>query len=209
MTMRPIKLLAAAGLATTSVLAVPYADFDQLNQSATTSQSVSGQFDLTLPAPENDAAYMSGYPGTGNGLFADIAGFQPGMTVTSATISLWLSDPNGGRESWDIDLLVVDPSNNQVTLQQALSSGGSFTKHFQATSISKFAEILVAISETGKLNYEITASEGQFIVDAVMLKVNAEGVGTYSVPDGGYTAAMVGLAFLGMAGASRVGRKQD
>ena len=202
MTLRPIQLLAVAGLATTSALAVPYADFDILNATATVGGAVTRQFDLTLPTPENDSADMIGYPGTGNGLFQDISGFQPGMNVTSASILLWLSDPNGGREQWNLDLL-LDPDGDGAFFRQALSAGGAFSKYFQATGLSKMADILVEISQTGKLNFTIEAVEGSFQVDAAMLKVDAQSTSTTAVPDGGYTAAMVGLVFLGMAGASR------
>jgi hypothetical protein len=182
----------------TSVYALPYADFDLVNQTASVGSPVTGTFDLTLPAPEGDAAYMSGYPEGGNGLFQDLTGFVPGMTVTDASVGFWLSDPNGGRERWDIIVTAADT----VTLSASLATGSAFSKHFQATGIDDQFDILLSIGATGKLNYSVSSLSGDFVVDAAILQVNAltgNGVPVTTVPDGGTTAIFLGLGLLGAA----------
>ena len=182
------KLVCLLGLMVSpSVFALPYTDFDVVNSSVNTTIPYSGTFDLTLPGGENDSATMSGYV-NGNGFYQDVGGFQIGSTVTGAAISLWLSDPNGEKESWAAYLA---PS----TLNEMFSGGGAFVTRFEATDISDYGELLVSISETGKLDYKITANTGEFKVDAAMLEVNAT-----SVPDGGSTAVLMGLGFLSLAG---------
>ena len=136
MSARLLSCFTLLAISATAAQAVSYADFDQINDPVSVGNPVTGYFDLTLPAPENDGAFMQGYPGSGNGWFQDIDGFETGMAITGASVSLWLSDPLGGKEVWNINLLVesgVD-ANNQVTFEQALSTGGgSFSKYFQAT----------------------------------------------------------------------------
>lgn len=176
-----------------TVFALPYTDFDVVNSAVNASTPYNGTFDLSLPGGESDSATMSGYI-NGNGFYQDVGGFQIGSTVTSAAISLWLSDPNGGKESW---AAYLSPS----TLNEMFSGGGSFVTRFEATDISDYAELLISISETGKLDYKITASGAgsEFVIDAAMLEVNAT-----SVPDGGGTAILMGLGFLSLAGFRKI-----
>jgi hypothetical protein len=182
------KLVCLLGLMVApSVFALPYTDFDVVNSSVNTTTPYNGTFDLTLPGGENDSATMSGYV-NGNGFYQDVGGFQIGSTVTGAAISLWLSDPNGEKESW---AAYLSPS----TLNEMFSGGGAFVTRFEATDISDYGELLVSISDTGKLDYKITSNSGEFKVDAAMLEVNAT-----SVPDGGSTAVLMGLGFLSLAG---------
>ena len=189
----PLIATLAAVLVVPAAFATAYTDFDQIGSIATTSTPVTGQFDLTLPLGENDSATMSGYV-NGNGYYSDISGFTPGMAINNAAISFWLSDPAGGKESWAATITAVDNEE----LWEVLTAGGSFSTHFQATDISDYAELLLSISETGKLDYRISSTAGSFRVDAAMLEVN-----TAAVPDGGATAALLGLGFLSLAALAR------
>src|SRR4051812_11055347 len=158
----PRILACAAGLiASQTLFAVPYTDFDVINRSVNPVTPYLGQFDLTLPGGENDSATMSGYV-NGNGTYSDVGGFQPGMVLGSAAISLWLSDPLGGRESWAATL---------TDFSQLLTVGSSITTHFQATDFSDYGEILLSITGTGKLAYQISSLSGDFQLDAAMLEV--------------------------------------
>jgi hypothetical protein len=190
--LRGLVFIGAALAVAQPLLATNYSDFDQINQFAGPA-SVSGQFDLLLPGGEADSATMSGYP-DGNGFYSDASGFQTGMKVDNATIRFWFSDPNGSGERWQAELSTAD----SPILSEILGSGGSFSTRFEGDTFNgdDYADLLLSISNTGKLNYTLTATTGEFKVDAAQLEV--------SVPDGGSTALLMGFGFLAMAGYRKI-----
>ena len=113
-------------------------------------------------------------------------GYNPANeTITSATATFKLNDFNGGSESYTI---TIDADT--------FKTGGSFSAPLLSTiNVGGLigADALVTLDETGKLSYTITANSGVFWLKNATLVADSQ-----SVPDGGMTLAMLGMAFGGL-----------
>jgi hypothetical protein len=149
-----------------------------------------GTFDIQNPGTDT-FAITSPYPGLT--VIADdtTPGFTPGLDIaTGATASFWFRDDLGdGGESVTIQL------------DAAAFSGGTVTQN-GVSVFSGPANILVTINATGQVSYQINANDGDFFFDYAYLSVDGERrqIGT---PDGGTTAALLGLGSLGIAALRR------
>lgn len=108
-----------------------------------------------------------------------------------------LSDPfdaNGYKEIVQVDLgLVVGVDFGPVEVNLATLLGGNLT-----------GDLRLDLSEDGKLSYTINNKGGDFYVGFAKLAAEVSPRTGNAVPDGGTTAALLGLALLGL---SAVGRK--
>ena len=113
-------------------------------------------------------------------------GYNPANeTITSATATFKLNDANGFSESYTI---TIDGDT--------FKTGGSFSTTLLSTiNVGGLigADALVTLDETGKLSYTITANSGVFWLKNATLVADSQ-----SVPDGGMTLAMLGMAFGGL-----------
>jgi hypothetical protein len=136
-----------------------------------------------------------------NGTFNILAqGYDPSLEqVISATATFRVRDNN-------------DAGPEEVTISlggAAFDSSSSFSNGAITLGGAVLGSVLLDLSANGLLAYTITRTQGDFFVDWANLTATAEyrstpgGDNPSSVPDGGTTAALLGLAMLGMIGASR------
>jgi hypothetical protein len=116
------------------------------------------------------------------------------MQAVSGFVAFVLS--NGGETA----KYTVDLRGSQITSPD--SSFAGMTVVFQGIQ----ADLLVAINTTGQLEYTVTALGGSFTLDLAYLQVEAGSYGNAPVPDGGTTAILLGMAFLGLTGFRRATR---
>ena len=188
MNAKVLTTLASALLGAASVIAVPYSDLQVLGDNVAAGTSVTHTFDL-----ENTGSSSIVYQGTP---LADQAGFDhTTMQAVSGFVAFGLS--NAGQTAY----YTVDLQGTTIT-----SPGSSFTSVtviFQGIQ----ADLLVAINSTGKLEYTVSAVNGSFTLDIGYLEVDANSFGNAPVPDGGTTAILLGMAFLGLTSVRRVTRR--
>jgi hypothetical protein len=159
---------------------------------ATTRPTYNGTFNLVTADSEGPFTIGSPYPFFARGTYAEISGFNPDtMEAISGKITFWVKDDEiDSSEAYSIDLGAL---NTQFV------EGATFASwRFDKAGLS--ADLLVQINETGDLDYHVTATSGDFILDYAMLEIDAVAL---SVPDGGLTAGFLGLALIGVFAVQR------
>lgn len=124
-------------------------------------------------------------------------GYNPStMAVVSATVSFWFHDNEDDWFLMPVDPVVVDLG--AFTLGGELSHlDVDFTTQIGDTYVG--GNILASLQD-GDLSFRVHGLGADFYLTKAQL--NAEAVST-AVPDGGMTAAMLGLALLGTAAVRR------
>ena len=191
--MKSLKLftLAACLLTGVSASAITYSDLQlpnvllDANNQATA--SVTGLFDLENTGSQSLESY--GLP------YKDRAGFDADtMDAVSGTVEFLVYDISGDLNTFSINLGNL-----------SLIEDGTFNYYFyEASDVA--ASLLVGISDTGTLEYKVTAqNDSVFRLGGAYLEVEVNG--PTSVPDGGASIILLGLGCLGLAGVRRVSRK--
>jgi hypothetical protein len=155
--------------------------------------SASGQFDITAG---NDSITITPpvYTDAGN-TYNDITGFQPGTDVaTGAKVNFWFRD--------DLDN-TTEAERVSVTLDLANFLNNELVKTEGFSIFGGQADILASLNADGKVDYQVTAIEGDFVFDYARLDVDGIDNQIPSVPDGGATAMLLGLGTLGVAAMRR------
>ena len=165
-------------LIATSAHAVIYTDLDVYNgftgRLVNGSNPLNGQFQIS----SQDADGIN-----------DLVGYNPDEEIITATASFLLYDDSffDGSERVTINL-GSDPFVD--------NSAASFL--FAVGGVSGNA--LFDLSADGILSYSIVANSGDFRVNSGLLTVDAR---ARTVPDGGTTAVLLGMAFLGICAVQR------
>lgn len=180
--------LAACLLTGVSASAITYSDLQLPNVLLNANNtSVTREFDLENTGSDSLEPY--GLP------YKDQAGFDADtMDAISGTVEFLVYDISGDLDTFSIDLGDL-----------SLIENGTFNYYFHEAS-DVAASLLVGISNTGKLQYTVTAQNGSsFTLGGAYLEVEVDG--PTSVPDGGASIVLLGLGCLGLAGIRRVVRK--
>lgn len=197
---------AAALVVSFSASAVTFRDIDHpgILLDASGTQTYHGVFDLitgdvTGGVHEGPFTIGAPYPLSIQGTYSEISGFDPNtMQATSGKVSFWIKDNDtSAADGTEIYTIALDDIANK------LATGSNFGKYkFQVSGLS--VDLLMTINETGALDYYVTATEGNFILDYAMLDVQAQ---AKSVPDAGATLTLLGLGVIGMTSLRRLYRK--
>jgi hypothetical protein len=125
-------------------------------------------------------------------------GFVPGVDTAVAGLAFFdltdFVDPLN-RDRVSIDLGSIDPTGGGAV--------GDYLFTFSALGGADALSILADINADGTLDYEITATRGDFYVDGAELDVRATVPGPASVPDGGATMTLLGMGLFGVSVAGR------
>ena len=160
---------------------------------ATTKPLFSGTFNVVTADSEGPFTIGAPYPFFARGTYAEVTGFNPDtMEATKGKITFWVKDDAFDEsEAYSIDL---------GTLSGQFVDGATFASwRFDSSGLS--ADLLVQINETGDLDYFVTATAGDFILDYAMLEIQAVSLTSadpVGVPDGGATFGLFGLACFGL-----------
>jgi hypothetical protein len=155
--------------------------------------SATGEFDIT-GGSDSITITPPVYTDAGN-TYSDITGFQPGTDVaTAARASFWFRDDIDNAAEAErvvVTLDLVVPFKDQVLQSEGFDIFGGT------------ANILASLNADGKVTYEVTAVDGDFVFDYARLDVDGIDNTIPSVPDGGATAMLLGLGTLGVAAMRR------
>ena len=190
--MRYLKLLTLAGLLSSfSLRAITYSDLQLpdvlLDANNPLTASVTDWFDLENTGSQSLEPY--GLP------YKDRAGFDSDtMDVLSGTVEFLVYDTTGDLDTFSINLGNL-----------SLIENGTFNYYFHEASDVE-ASLLLEISDTGRLQYTVTAKNGSsFRLGGAYLEVEVDG--PTNVPDGGASILLLGLGFLSVTGIRSVIRK--
>lgn len=158
----------------------------QLKSSGGTA-SVTGSFNFA--AADGTASFTVGapYASGDQGTYTSVTGFVSPLSVVpgSMNFTLFFRDPNAGAEVYAFAANDLYIAGGPISTKFVLHLNGGDT-----------ASVDAEIDATGKLNYTISASSGEFILDAAYAEITA-------TTDGGSTVALLGLALVGVEGLRR------
>lgn len=156
--------------------AITFYDIDSLDgvrlRASWGTSEIGGTFDVTAAGIEGDSFLIGAPYSLFPQLHTDAGGFEVGThSAYEATFELFVRD--------DFDLfraerLVVGLGGSQ--------EAGPIEVDFGIESIGVEATLLATIDASGRLDYTITATQGDFFVDYVALTVEADALGSASPP---------------------------
>jgi hypothetical protein len=157
------------------------------------SKSYSGTFYITTPG--SSSYTIAGYP-SGNGTFTDQGGYITGTPITSATASFYIEW--GGF----VNGVVISLNNHSADASLNWISGQA---DFVVNGNAGVVSVLVS---NGQLEYEVDCGAllSSVTLEYAMLQATTDPNSDPNnrVPDGGATAALLGLGLLGLAGGKRM-----
>lgn len=148
-------------------------------------QGVTSSFDFVNSDGTPSFTIGAPYDPNQQGTYTSVLGYPVGTMIdpNSLFFTFFVRDPNGGGEHERINFGPGD----------LIFNNGSFT----GTAVLNFGGNLAVIGDikaTGKVDYRVRAISGEFIFDAAYAHFN----NIPSVPDGGSTVALLGLALAGV-----------
>ena len=173
-----LSIISCALIATSAKAISIYTDLDVYNRLVTTT------------TPINDAFQISYQDADGN---ADLVGYNSAteqIYSATATFLLYDDDPLSLWDGSEKVTITLGPSmflNNENALFQFAIGGVA-------------GNALFDLDADGVLSYSIVATKGDFKAESGLLTVTA---GPRLVPDGGTTALLLGMSFLGIYAAQR------
>jgi len=191
---------AVLSLSCLAVSAVPYADLQLPDKKVTAGTSQwhhEGTFDLNDPGSTTASDWRTTAAGWLG--YQDIDGFNPDtMDATSGFVEFLLIDHNFdyGVEKF------------RVNLDDALLVAARSFKFADWIVRRISAQLLLEISETGILEYDVQATSGSFTLVGAYLEINGVHEGPVTaVPDGGITVGFLGLGLVSLVAVKRLRSK--
>jgi hypothetical protein len=185
-------LSAVLGLAV-SAHAIEYRDADLLNIVIAPGATYSDTFNIVSPDGTDSFTVQIGiYSATtqhGGTTFTSQLGYTPGDPIEDGTVNFWFR--NARNDSFEVT----------VGLDTILTSAGGGNVVFLSESLG--AALIADLEADGMLNYTVlNLGPTNIRFDYALLVVTTrEDVG---VPEGGTTAMLLGLGFVGLAGIRRL-----
>lgn len=196
-----IAATAAVALYASNASAIFYQDDQDYTQFGATSGQLLSQgsafadfFDIKVGTP--DPGYPNGiYPGG-----IDTFGYVLGDTILSAFATFTFEpaslDPDFVPVPYQVQ---VDLGHSPAELFDRQYLIGFDTYYTSGGTLS--GSLIVKLQASGRLDYQITALDGDFYLTDAALYVDT--AGAYTTPDGGTTVALLGLGCLGLVGVGR------
>lgn len=161
--------------------------------------SATGTFNVVNPL-DGGIVIAAGYFGAGDAI-SDIGGFSPvGLggtdTAISGVASFFVRDAtsDGVLEEVTIEL------DSELFIDDGGIPNGGLTIHSGPIS----ATILLSVNDDGLVDWTVTnTGESTVFLDHAILRIEAERRPPVTTPDGGATAALLGLGVLGVAAIRR------
>jgi hypothetical protein len=164
------------------VRALSYTDVQNPNKYVPSGGSYSGVLDIVNPGTSSYSItdFGKGY----NGTFTDAGGYVPGTAIESLNLRFYLTDAS--LIPIDVFALSLD----------GLTSGGILIGKRAAFSYNGSAGLIDLVEADGKLKYTVSSLLGDFTVKYSIMTATTGG--NISVPDGGPTVILIGLALIGI-----------
>lgn len=189
-----LGLLIAIGIGH-NVVAVPltqsssllvFQDFVQVGRTLNAGESLTGTFNI-VNAGSGATAVMGGYTNVGE-TFADVGGYVPPTSLTSAKAYFYIRDANQGNDTVGLSLGGTQFFNSSA------GSGNSY-------AILEGIADLSLLQTNGMLSYSISQGDSRassFTVDYVQLQVVTP-AGASAVPEGGMSIALLSVGLVALA----------
>ena len=197
-----LAIFAAVTLAIVQTNAVTFRDVDSFigadgkGRLVNALNPVNGTFSIVAPSEGNTVTIKSGYGTESGKTYSDIAGFRPLEDIAyNASAYFYVRDDwDSAAEIINIKLDDIQFDHEYSVLSTPLLLGGNLW--------SASAWLLIQLNIDGTLKYTVKAEglTSDFYLDYARLDVDAwvKGSGGHSVPDGGATLVLLGLAFTGI-----------